>query len=317
MRGTQTEGTPSPAAMLRAFLELLRVPNLFTAMADVAMGVLFVTPLVGMNDTIALAALMGASCLLYASGVVLNDVFDIHLDARQRPERPIPSGRMPLGLARILGWLLLLGGMTLGWTAAAVVGQWRPGLVALLLAACIVLYNASLKATSLGPVVMGACRSLNVLMGMSILAAPWQLHHGLVAGAIGIYIAGITWFARTEAERSRRLPLILATLVMLAGIAMLALLPLTEATLVRLLEEQPQRWYIFLGALGLLIGWRFIRAVADPSPATVQMAVQHGILSLIFLDAAAVFAARDMGAAVAILLLLLPATLAGRAVRMT
>ncbi len=317
MRGTQTEGTSSPAAMFRALLELLRVPNLFTAVADVAMGVLFVTPLVGMNDTIALAALMGASCLLYASGVVLNDVFDVHLDARQRPERPIPSGRMPFGLARMLGWLLLLGGMTLGWTAAAVVGQWGPGLVALLLAGCIVLYNASLKATPFGPVVMGACRSLNVLMGMSILATPWQLHHGLVAGAIGTYIAGITWFARTEAERSRRLPLILATLVMLAGIAMLALLPLTEAPLVRLLEQQPQRWHIFLGALGLLIGWRFVRAVADPSPATVQMAVQHGILSLIFLDAAAAFATRDMGAAVAILLLLLPATLAGRAVRMT
>ena len=317
MRGTQTEGTPSPAAMLRAFLELLRVPNLFTAMADVAMGVLFVTPLVGMNDTIALAALMGASCLLYASGVVLNDVFDVRLDARQRPERPIPSGRMPLGLARILGWLLLLGGMTLGWTGAAVVGQWGPGLVALLLAACIVLYNASLKATPLAPVVMGACRSLNVLMGMSVLATPWQFHHGLVAAAIGVYIAGITWFARTEAERSRRLPLMLATLVMLAGIAMLTLLPWTDAPLVRLLEQQPQRWYIVLSALGLLIGWRFIRAVVDPSPFTVQMAVQHGILSLIFLDAAAVFAVRDMGAAVAILLLLLPATLASRAVRVT
>ncbi len=313
----RNETRPSPATMFRALLELLRVPNLFTAAADVAMGVLFVTPLLGASDTFALAALVGASCLLYAAGVVLNDVFDVHLDARQRPERPIPSGRMPFGLARALGWFLLLGGTTLAWTAAAVVGQWGPGLVALLLGGCIVLYNASLKATLLGPVVMGACRSLNVLLGMSILATPWQLHHGLVAGAIGVYIAGITWFARTEAQRSRRLPLMLATLVMLGGIGLLALLPLTEAPLVRLLELQPERWYMFLGALGLLIGWRFVRAMADPSPAKVQAAVQHGILSLIFLDAAAVFAARDMGAAIAILLLLIPATLAGRAVRVT
>lgn len=315
----RNETRPSPAAMFRALMELLRVPNLFTAAADVAMGVLFVTSLVDANDTLALALLVGASCLLYAAGVVLNDVFDMPLDARHHPERPIPSGRMSFGLARALGWLLLLAGVTSAWTAAAVVGQWGPGLVALLLAGCIVLYNALLKATPLGPVVMGGCRSLNVLLGMSILATPWQLQHGLVAGAIGVYIAGITWFARTEAQRSRRLPLALGALVMLAGIVLLALLPLavSPGELIRLLELQPQRWYMFLGALGLLIGWRFARAVAEPSPARVQAAVQHGILSLVFLDAAATYAVRDMGAAVAILLLLIPATLASRAIRMT
>ncbi len=319
MSTDRSEPRLEPGVTFRALLELLRVPNLFTAAADVAMGVLFVTPLVGATETIALAALIGASCLLYAAGVVLNDVFDAPRDAQRRPERPIPSGRIPIGLARVLGWLLLLAGITLAWTAAAVAGQWGPGLVVLLLAACIVLYNASLKATPLGPVAMGACRTLNVLLGMSILAGPWQWHHALVAGAIGVYIAGITWFAQTEAERGRRLPLALGTLVMLAGIVLLALLPLVapEGELIRLLQLQPQRWYLFLGLLGLLIGWRFVRAVVEPSPDMVQAAVQHGLRSLILLDAAAAFSVRDVGAAVAILLLLLPATLASRFVRMT
>ncbi len=319
MSSTETRGRSGFAVWFPALMELLRIPNLFTAAADVAMGVLFVSPLVGATDTIALAALVGASCLLYAAGVVLNDVFDAERDARRRPERPIPSGRIPLGMARSLGWLLLLGGTTLAWGAAAVLGQWGPGLTVLPLAGCIVLYNAFLKLTPLGPVAMGACRTLNVLLGMSVTSAPWQLHHGLVAGAIGVYIAGITWFARTEAERSRRLPLALATLVMLAGIALLGLLPrmAPPGELIRLLELEPWRWYMFLGALGLLIGWRFARAVAEPAPAMIQAAVQHGILSLIFLDAAACYAVRDMGAAVAILLLLIPATLAGRAVRGT
>ena len=309
---------PAPAATFRALLELLRVPNLFTAAADVAMGVLFVTPLRDTRDVVALAMLVGASCLLYAAGVVLNDVFDAPRDTRQRPERPIPSGRMPLGLARALGWFLLLGGVTLAWIGAFVVGQWGPGLVALPLAGCIVLYNATLKATPLGPVAMGACRALNVLLGMSVLTVPWQFHHGLVAGAIGVYIAGITWFAQTEAERSRRLPLALGTVVMLAGIALLALLPMAAPEeLIRILQLQPQRWYLFLGVLGLLIGWRFVAAVAEPSPEMVQAAVQHGIRSLILLDAAVAFSVRDIGAAVAILLLLLPATLASRFVRMT
>ena len=319
MSSKKKESKPGLSAMFRALMELLRVPNLFTAAADVAMGVLFVSQLDTTNETVALVVLVGASCLLYAAGVVLNDVFDVHLDTRHRPERPIPSGRIPLGLARMLGWLLLLAGMTLAWAAAAVVGQWGPGLVVLLLAGCVVLYNARLKATPLGPVLMGACRALNVLLGMSVLTTAWQPQHGLVAGAIGVYIAGITWFARTEAGRSRRPALFGAMVVMLAGIGLLALLPLVMPAreLIRLLQLQPQRWYMFLGALGVLIGWRFARAVAEPSSIRVQAAVQHGILSLVFLDAAACYAVRGMGPAVAILLLLIPATLSSRAIRMT
>ncbi|MDZ7619161.1 MAG: UbiA family prenyltransferase, partial [Patescibacteria group bacterium] len=112
MSSKRSHAKPAAAAMFRALMELLRLPNIFTAAADVAMGVLFVTPLVGAVDTVALALLVGASCLLYASGVVLNDVFDVQQDAQHRPERPIPSGRMPLSLARTLGWLLLLAGVT-------------------------------------------------------------------------------------------------------------------------------------------------------------------------------------------------------------
>ena len=51
---------------LKALMELLRVPNLFTAAADVAMGVLFVTPLVAANDTIALALLVVGSGMAHA-----------------------------------------------------------------------------------------------------------------------------------------------------------------------------------------------------------------------------------------------------------
>ena len=84
----------------------------------------------------------------------------------------------------------------------------------------IVLYNAGLKRTPLGPVAMGGCRMLNVLLGMSVLREPWRIEHWAVAAGIGIYIAGVTWFARNDARRSDRRQLVAATLVMLAGVGL-------------------------------------------------------------------------------------------------
>ena len=40
---------------------------------------------------------------LYAAGMVLNDAFDAELDARERPERPIPSGRISRSRHGVLG----------------------------------------------------------------------------------------------------------------------------------------------------------------------------------------------------------------------
>ena len=87
------------------------------------------------------------------------------------------------------------------------------------------LYNAGLKRTLLGPVAMGGCRMLNVLLGMSVLRGPWRIEHWAVAAGIGVYIAGVTWFARNDARRSDRWQLIAATLVMLAGVGLVGSLP--------------------------------------------------------------------------------------------
>ena len=77
--------------MLRGYLELLRPPNVMTAVADVLAGY----AVAGLSNWAALPWLLGATACLYAGGVVLNDFFDRHLDARERPERPLPSGRVP------------------------------------------------------------------------------------------------------------------------------------------------------------------------------------------------------------------------------
>jgi 4-hydroxybenzoate polyprenyltransferase len=281
-------------------------------MADSAMGFLFTRPEFAPGDGWRVAVLIAASSSFYAAGVVLNDVHDYRTDLEERPDRPLPSGRVPLSVARWLGWELLVIGVAMSWTAAALSGTARPGLVGLALAACVVLYNGLLKPTILGPIAMGACRFSNVLLGMSVAVGPWRDEHWLVAVAIGTYVVGVAWFARTEAEHSGRLHLSLATAVILSGFGILSFLPdMTEETIDWLLSH-PERWTLLMLVLGAVIGYRCLRAVIDPTPYRVQTAVTVCILSLVILDAAACFVVRGLFGAVLVLVLLIPAVVLGR-----
>src|SRR5438046_2979590 len=83
----------------------------------------------------------------------------------------------------------------------------------------------SVTHTALGPPGMGACRFCNVLLGLSL--APegvrgWGVLRGLV---VGLYIIGVTWFARTEARASSSLELTAAAVVMLFALVMALAVP--------------------------------------------------------------------------------------------
>ncbi len=299
---------------LLAYAQLFRLPNVFTALADVAMGYLFthdpdVDPMWG------LAGLLVASAALYIAGMTLNDVFDVEIDRVERPGRPLPSGRIAVKWARQIGFGLLLLGVVIGVGLSAWSRDWRPGGVAVGLAAMILLYDGGLKKTPLGPVAMGSCRLLNVLLGMSLSPAPWTGLNLLVAAGIGVYIVGVTWFARNEAEpESHRGQLTLALLVMLGGMALLWRVEgqIDPRQLNALLQQDPERWTLFWLALGALAALRCLRAIVQPHSEFVQEAVKQSLFSLILLDAVLTFATRDLIWAVAVLALILPMTLLGR-----
>jgi hypothetical protein len=104
---------------------------------------------------------------------------------------------------------------------------------------------------------------------------------------------------------------------MMLGIALLSSLPHWSERINPLLQEEPQRWWLLMLILGMLIGWRCVRAVIEPSPAQVQAAVAQSILSLIILDAAACYAVCGVIWAAMILLLLLPAMFFGKWIELT
>jgi 4-hydroxybenzoate polyprenyltransferase len=295
---------------MRAYLELLRLPNVFTAMADILLGFLFTHA--SLEPWPQFALLLGASTSLYLAGMVLNDFFDQGQDARERPSRPIPSGRVSAAMARRLGFGLLLLGTALGWAASFSAGALCPGLVATLLAAAVLIYDGALKQTVLAPLAMGACRMLNVLLGMSVAAQSWHAVNWVVAGGIGLYIVGVTLFARSEARQSSRPQLSLGTILMVLGIALLAWLPRWATGAESPEIHVPDRWYLFWTVIGLLAAWRCLRAIVDPRPALVQAAVKNCILSLVVLDAGACLAVQDIFWGLVILALLVPTMTLGR-----
>lgn len=297
---------------LVAYFQLVRLPNVLMAVTDVVMGYLFTHAVLEPGDSSLLGLLVVTSALLYMSGMVLNDVFDVEIDAQERPQRPIPSGRVSLATARGVGWQLLAVGVAAGWLVGLRLGDLRPGIIATVLAGCVLLYDGLLKRTPIGPLGMGACRMLNVLLGMSLADGPWQGEHWLVAVAVGIYIAGVTWFSRGEAGRSHRGYLIAGMLVILLGVGLLSLLPGWTEHLNPILQQQPIRWILLMAVFAMVIGLRCLWAIAEPTSLRVQMVVRQSLLSLVILNAALSFAVAGPLGALAVLVLLIPASWLGR-----
>jgi 4-hydroxybenzoate polyprenyltransferase len=306
----QQSSAEPPASRLLAYVQLLRLPNVFTAIADILMGYLFTHPT--LDPLWQSLQLVLSSALIYLAGMVLNDVYDIEVDRAERPERPLPSGRIELGWARRLGYEMLFCGVGVSILLSAWGGGPRTALLAAALAALVVLYNRVLKFTPLGPVAMGGCRFLNVLLGMSLAAGPWIEPNYLVAGGIGLYIAGVTWFARSEADETiYRGQLLWAIVVMAGGLFLLWWFPQRMDPAELAAHYIPENWRLVWIVMSALIGWRCIRAIIQPHGEFIQEAVKQCIMSLVMLDALVSFAVRDFYGPMFIVPLLLPMTLLG------
>lgn len=207
---------------------------------------------------------------------------------------------------------MIVAGEIFAVAAASCANDPRPVIIAPVLTILIVKYNSKFKRTWLGPFTMGSCRTLNVLLGMSTPSAALTAANYIVAGGIGVYIAGVTWFARREAAHSQRPQLIAALLVTLAGIVLLAVFPIFLPQGSPDMAVWTVPWIVLWGMVIALIGRRFVYAIADPEPSQVQCAVKAAILSIILLDALVAFALRGPWALASILLLLVPAIALGR-----
>ena len=292
-----------------AWLRLVRVPNLATAAADTLAGYLIVAALRELGPPPAACWLAVAAVVaLYAAGMVLNDVCDLELDRSERPERPLPSGALSVGRAATVGAALLVAGVTLAAGAAVAAASPWPAVAGGVLAAAVWVYDRHAKGTAFGPPVMGTCRALAWLVGMTAAGGPTAPAEWLVPVGMGVYVAGITLYARDEAGRSRAAPLAVATLVMLCGLAVaagLVWLPGQEAVeLVGGVRMPASTWLVLWSLIATSILLRAGLGLVDPTPSRVGLAVGNAIMSIITLDAVLVLARCGERWAVAVLCLL-------------
>jgi len=179
---------------LRDWLALCRVSNLPT----VWMNALAAVVLAGASPlSFAFGLLAVSMSALYTAGMCWNDVFDRDIDAVAKPDRPIPSGRIPLGAARVLAAALLVGGLVL-----LVLGP-HPSALApgLALVALILIYDRYHKAHPSTVLVMAGCRvGVFVVCAWSVAGAvPVPVQVG--AAASFLHTLAVTAVARHENAR--------------------------------------------------------------------------------------------------------------------
>jgi 4-hydroxybenzoate polyprenyltransferase len=205
---------------VKSWLQLLRAPNLFTVPGDPLAGFLIASGLaqnqIATLDARAACAVFASLCF-YSAGLVMNDIFDIAEDRRDRPQRPLASGAISLQSAWIAGVALSAGGI-LSMTYVAD----RAGLLlSALLLGCIGLYNGfSKRIVVLGAINMGVCRGLSFLLGAVAFGNSLSFHPFIILSAsiIAAYVAAVTNLARHEMrETSPIFARILPALVVLGA----------------------------------------------------------------------------------------------------
>nr|WP_251960370.1 UbiA-like protein EboC [Nostoc commune] len=280
----------------------MRPANIVTAWADILVGFaasgsgIIFTKLINEEASfvilIPLAWLLLATTGLYGGGIVFNDVFDAELDAKERPNRAIPSGRVSIQNAALLGSILFAFGIIAAFQVSLVSGA-----IAIFITLSSLLYDSLAKHHPFfGPLNMGLCRGSNLLLGVSavptIIGERWYL-----ALIPVLYIAAITAISQGEVHGGKKITGVLALLLIAIVLtAVLALGLLEDYTAIAALP--------FAVVLAIRVLPNFIKSAREPVAENIRNAVKIGVLSLIVLDAtiASGFAGSSYGLLVLILL---------------
>ena len=282
---------------LTGFLRLMRPANIVTAIADILAGIIISGYLASPEySLLPIFLLVLTTTGLYGGGVVFNDVFDAEVDKIERPERPIPSGLISKKNATVFALLLL----AMAIIAASFVHNGGllslSSLFAFIIAVAAVVYDKWGKHHSLlGPVNMGLCRGLNLLLGMSIIPAAVMQYWWLGIFPI-IYIAAITMISRDEVHGGKKKTLY--------GAAFLYLIVLAAITWFAYAKNNQLYAVWFIALFAIMIFLPLSAAIKDPVAKNIRRSVKAGVLAVILMNAAWAAAFGAIGWALIILCLL-------------
>ena len=180
---------------LQGWLTTARISNSPTVVSNVLVGVALAGVL---QPDSRVGLLIVAMVLFYTAGMILNDVCDFNWDTEHRPNRPMPAGLVSRGAGAMAVTALFVAGAVLIWLAGGVTSV----LSGLVLIGFIVFYDAWHKSNPLSPWIMAACRVMVYVTAFVAFAWPLSPALGLAALLLVLYMAGLTYIAKSEVRPS-------------------------------------------------------------------------------------------------------------------
>lgn len=188
---------------IRTYAELGRTSNLPTTFTNVLVGMAIALDPKQATLTadpmlfVRIATVWLAIACFYIAGMAMNDLLDADIDQRERPHRPIPSGRISRNAARRFAIITIM----LGLALLALMGV--PAFVGgLSLVVLIVGYNMLHRITAASVVLMGLARAMIYVIAALAFGGDsidWELLQPFGFG-LAVYVAGFSLVARREMQ---------------------------------------------------------------------------------------------------------------------
>ena len=153
---------------MNPYVEILRPGNAL-------MGAIAIILVAIIDKTISIPIILAMITVFFetAAGNVINDYFDYNIDLVNKPERPIPSGRISLKNGRHYAYLLFLAGTICGFLISFLTNNWIPFIIVLIADVILYLYAYKLKATPLiGNLAVGFMTGFGFVFGGFTLNNP-------------------------------------------------------------------------------------------------------------------------------------------------
>lgn len=290
------------------YLILIRLPNLFTLPSNILVGFVIASSLT-ITSYVQVLLLVTISILLYCVGLILNDLYDYNIDKKERPDRPLASGKITKRTA--VGLVIAFSVLALG---LSLIVSTPTFVISSILLALIFGYDKYLKETQVGPFTIAATRVMNVMLGASIgfsniIGFPQFVILSFVLAITFVYVCLIGLVSRYEVHGFSKT-------------IKLFLIPAIIATIIFLIVLFSFMGFFKYESLIILALFSFIMAITfynihKKDPLGIQQIVQNMILSIIVLDSTFLSGIIGVWMGVAVLVLLAPLVILSRKMYMT
>ena len=298
--------------MLRQYLLLIRLPNTFTVPSNILTGY-FAIIAPAYAHSLQLFILILSSVLIYIAGTVFNDYFDVEIDLKERPYRPLPAGTITKQKAFVIAMLSLVSANILAFAV-----NWSSLVISAILSATVISYDYRLKNTAIGPITMGSARFLNVFLGASpalfVLLADnnnnFFVRMIFASLSIFLYVLAISLLSRKEINgmQTRR------TIISSFFIVFVVIASITFAGFLGIFKME------FFSNLILFAGIMIItfkQTKSRNSSLAIQKAIKNMVISIIVLDSVFISGSIGLYYGLATLLLIIPSIIFSRKLYLT